>query len=193
MRATPASSPSAPARLAATLQLCGAFFHIWGRVGLMCTLAVIFMSVLTRPAPPAREVPAVVGVPHTFSTSVGVVEIAPIKVFSTGAMVDVHAELTATPTDLLARPEQILTPSPGHADYALTLHTRMLGTAPSPQPIDPTAEHHEHQWNVTFWVPRAAWSDSAPRLVWPVAHLDMPLELSDAEMEKATLVVRARE
>ena len=194
MRATLASIPARHARLASTLQLSGAFFHIWGRVGLMSTLAVIFMSVLSNPAPPGREVPAMVGVTHVVSTPVGEVEIAPIKVFSTGAMVDVHAELTATPTDLLARPEQILAPSPGHPDYALTLHTRTSRTGTNPPlPIDPSTEHHEHQWNVTFWVPRAAWSDSAPRLVWPVAHLDMPLELSDAEMEKATLVVRARE
>jgi hypothetical protein len=185
--------PAVPARLVPTLQLCGAFFHIWGRVGLMSALAVIFMSVLTKPAPPGREVPATVGVPHTVASPFGELEIDPIKVFSTGAVVDVHAELTATPTDLLARPELVLTPSPEHADYALTLHTRAPLASTPPQPVDTSAEHHPHQWNVSFWVPRAAWSDSAPRLVWPVAHLDMALELSDAEMEKATLVVRTRD
>lgn len=157
----------------------------------MSVLAVIFMSVLVKPAPPGREVPVVVGSSHAMSTQFGEVEIAPVKVFSTGAMVEVHAELAATPTDLLASPEQVLTPSPGHSEYALTLHTRTReADAPRPESADTGGEYHPHQWNVTFWVPRAAWSDSAPRLVWPVAHLDMPLHLNDVEMEKATLVVR---
>jgi hypothetical protein len=160
----------------------------------MSTLAVIFMSVLTKPAPPAREVPALVGMPHSLSTQFGEVEVAPVKVFSTGAMVEVRAELTSTPTDLLARPEEVLAPSPEHRDYALTLHTRTTAADAAPfHPTDTAGEHHPHQWNVSFWVPRAAWSDSAPRLVWPVAHLDMPLELNHVELEKATLVVRARD
>ena len=191
MRALPAALPE---RLVPPIRLCGAFFHIWGRVGLMSVLAVIFMSVLTRPAPPGREVPAVVGSPHSLTTALGQVQIAPIKVFSTGAMVEVHAELDATPTDLLTRPEQVLTPSAEHPEYALTLHTRTSGTAATqPGPADFSGEAHPHQWNVTFWVPRAAWAESAPRLVWPVAHLDMPLDISDVEMEKATLVVRTRD
>ncbi|HEY9417238.1 MAG TPA: hypothetical protein VIQ30_20965 [Pseudonocardia sp.] len=194
MRDLPSRTLSAlPARLVPTLRLCGAFFHIWGRVGLMSALAVIFMSVLTKPAPPGREVPATVGIPHTLSTPLGVVEIGPIKVFSTGAIVDVHAELTTTPDDLLASPEQVLAPAPEHADYAMTLHTRTPPTASTPPlPVDFNSEPHPHQWRVSFWVPRAAWSES-PRLVWPVAHLDMPLQLSDAEMEKATLVIRTRD
>lgn len=160
----------------------------------MSTLTVIFMSVLTEPAPPGREVPATVGSAHTLSTPLGEVEIAPIKVFSTGAMVDVRAELTDTPADLLTRPEQVLVPSPAHSDYAMTLHTRSSQAGlDRPQPLDLSGEHHPHQWNVTFWVPRAAWADSAPRLVWPVARLDVPLDVSDAEMEKATLVVRTRD
>ncbi|HTK65979.1 MAG TPA: hypothetical protein VL595_26600 [Pseudonocardia sp.] len=160
----------------------------------MSALAVIFMSVLTEPAPPGREVPVVVGIPHILSTQFGEVEIAPVKVFSTGAMVEVRAELIATPTDLLARPEQVLAPTPEHRDYGLTLRTRSAGLDDTrPQSADTSGEHHPHQWNVSFWVPRAAWADSAPRLVWPVAHLDMPLELNDVEMEKATLVVRTRD
>lgn len=183
-----------PARLLPALRICGAFFHIWGRVGLMSTLAVIFMSVLTQPAPPGREVPAVVGSPHILSTQFGEVEVAPVKVFSTGAMVEVRAELIATPTDLLTRPEQVINPTPEHRDYALTLHTRDTGGDDTrPRSADVGGENHPHQWNVSFWVPRAAWSGSAPRLVWPVAHLDMPLELNDVEMEKATLVVRTRD
>lgn len=160
----------------------------------MSALAVIFMSVLTKPAPPGREVPATVGLPRTLSTQFGMVAIAPVKVFSTGAMVEVRAELAATPADLLTRPEQVLAPTPGHTEYALTLHTRTTATDTSwPQPTDAGVERHPHQWNVVFWVPRAAWSESAPRLVWPVAHLDMPLELNDVELEKATLVVRTRD
>lgn len=199
MRTSPAA-PFLPQRLVAGLRLCGAFFHIWGRVGLMCTLAVIFISVLTKPAPPGREVPATVGLPRTVSTELGEVTIAPVKVFSTGAMVEVRAELAATPADLLSQPEQVLSPPPGHPEYALTLHTR--ATAPgttrpepteAPQPTDTEIERHPHEWNVTFWVPRAAWSGSAPSLVWPVARLDTPLELNDVEMEKATLIVRTRD
>jgi hypothetical protein len=162
----------------------------------MCTLAVIFMSVLTKPAPPGREVPATVGLPRTVSTALGEVTIAPVKVFSTGAMVEVRAQLAATPADLLSQPEQVLSPPPGHAEYALTLHTRAAApgtTRPEPTDVPQPAERHLHEWNVTFWVPRAAWSGSAPRLVWPVARLDTPLELNDVEMEKATLVVRTRD
>jgi hypothetical protein len=159
----------------------------------MSTLAVIFMSVLTRPAPPGREIPATVGATRTVSTPLGEVEVAPVKVFSTGAIVEVHAELSATPAELLTSPDQVLTPSPGHHEYALTLRTRASGPgAGKPQPLDATGERHPHHWDLAFWVPRAAWSDSVPRLVWPVARLDVPLDLHGPELEKATLVVRTR-
>jgi hypothetical protein len=185
---------AATGRLGAFLEISGAFFHIWGRVGLMSALSVIFMSVLTTPAPPSREIPALVGTPRTVSTTLGEVEVAPVKVFSTGAIVEVHAELAATPTDLLARPDEVLKPSPEHDAYALTLRTRASGPAAgTPRQIDATGEHHPHQWDLAFWIPRAAWAGSAPRLVWPVAHLDTPLELDRLELEKATLVVRPRD
>lgn len=172
----------------------GAFFHVWGRVGLMSALSVIFMSVLSNPPPPGREIPAAVGATRTVSTPLGEIEVAPVKVFSTGAIVEVHAELSATPTGLLANPDQVLTPSPEHREYALTLRTRAFGAAVGPpQPLDATGERHPHHWDLSFWLPRAAWADSTARLVWPIAHLDMPLQLSGVDMEKATLAVRSRD
>ena len=181
-------------RFGAFLEISGAFFQIWGRVGLMSALSVIFMSVLTTPAPPSREIPALVGTPRTVSTPLGEVKVGQVKVFSTGAIVEVHAELTATPTELLARPDQVLKPSPEHDEYALTLRTRASGPgAGALRPLNATGEHHPHHWDLAFWVPRAAWNGSAPRLVWPVAHLDMPLELNGLELEKATLVVQPRD
>ena len=181
-------------RFAALLEISGAFFHIWGRVGLMSALSVIFMSVLTKPAPPSHEIPALVGTPRTVTTPLSEVEVGQVKVFSTGAIVEVHAELTATPTELLARPDQVLKPSPDHDEYALTLRTRASGPgAGASQPLNASGEHHPHHWDLAFWIPRAAWSDSAPRLVWPVAQLDIPLELNGLELEKATLVVQPRD
>ena len=68
--------------------------------------------------------------------------------------------------------------------------TRPLDATP---PLDATSASRSRHWDLAFWVPRAAWPDTAPHLVWPVAHLDVPLQLNRVELSKAALVVRTRD
>lgn len=169
----------------------------------MSALAVIFVSTLTKPASPAREDPTLLGEPRTVSTALGEVEIAAVKVYSSGALVEVHARLTAAPGRLLARPDQVLGTGTQHSEFALTLRnkasgagigtSRPLGLGRGFRPLDPEPGTRPHHWDLAFWVPRAAWPDSAPHLVWPVAHLDVPLQLNRVELTRAALVVRTRE
>jgi hypothetical protein len=178
--------------------LGGGFFAVWNRVALLSALAVIFVSTLTRPASPADEEPILLGQPRTISTQLGEVEIAAVKVYSSGALVEVHARLAAAPGALLARPDQVLGTGSQNGEFALTLRNgssgigtaRPLGTGF--RPLDPEPGVRPHHWDLAFWVPRAAWPDSAPHLVWPVAQLDTPLQLNRVELTQAAMVVRTR-
>ncbi len=95
----------------------------------MSALAVIFVAGLTQPAAPGGEVPALIGAPKTVSTPMGEVDIAAVRVYSAGALVELRAELAATPGELLARPDQVLAPAPEHDEYAMTLRTRSAGSS----------------------------------------------------------------
>lgn len=159
---------------------------------------MIFVSVLTRPASPADEDPILLGDPRTIATELGEVEIAAVKVYSSGAMIEVHARLAAAPGALLARPDQILGTGDQHSEFALTLRNGSSGIGTA-RPVgagfrssDPEPGVRPHHWDLAFWVPRSAWPDSAPRLVWPVAKLDAPLQINRVELSQAATVVRTR-
>lgn len=192
----PAESP--PERGEQDAALRGAFLSIWHRVALLSALAVIFVSGLSRPASPADEEPILLGQPRTVSTELGEVEIAAVKVYSSGALVEVHARLSAAPGALLARPDQVLGTGSQHGEFALTLRngTTGIGSARSLdggfRSLDPEPGVRPHHWDLAFWVPRAAWPDTAPHLVWPVARLDTPLQLNRVELSRAAMVVRTR-
>jgi hypothetical protein len=174
---------------------CSVIVNGWARVALMSATAVISICLVTPPTPPAREIPATVGAARTITTRQGEVDIAPVEVYSTGALIEVRAELPVTPAALLAHPEQVFCPAPTHGPYALTLWTKPapsgheLTARTDPQGTPGTRPHH---WTLAFWFPRAAWTDTAPHLVWPIAQLDIPLDLTDNILDHAAVAVRAR-
>jgi hypothetical protein len=172
---------------------CSAIASGWARVALMSTTAVISIWLVTPPTQPAREIPATLGAARTITTPQGEVNIAPVKVYSTGALLEVRAELPVTPASLLAHPEQVLCPAPTHGPYALTLRTkptpggRELTAGTDPPGTPGTRPHH---WTLAFWFPRAAWTDTTPHLVWPIAQLDTPLDLTEDILDQAAVAVR---
>lgn len=137
--------------------------------------------------PVPLELPTPTGLGQVVDTPPVRAVVLPTEVYSSGALFRVRIEHHDPPAAVAEEPAQALIVYPGHEENAVRM---LAGADPDlaarALTVVTGATNGPLRWDLEFWWPREQWADvPTPRLSWPVAGLDVAIEITQRELEAA--------
>jgi hypothetical protein len=135
--------------------------------------------------PVPLELPTPVGAGQLIDATPVHAVVHPAEVYSSGALLRVRIEHQQTPDSVAENPALVLLAYPGQEDTAVQVFAGD-GLEGRALRVVAGSSNGPSRWDLEFWWPRERWADAqAPRLSWPVAGLDIVLDVSRGDLEAA--------